>query len=111
MFKKVHSEIASGERRILKFGNKNKQIKELESNQYIKQTFVNNHATYALKYDEHKPIITLEIGQDLSLANMLIKDIESLEEQIFNDTKELEGINSIIKTIKICPLCGHKLEG
>jgi hypothetical protein len=27
MFKKVHSEIASGERRILKFGNKNKQIK------------------------------------------------------------------------------------
>ena len=81
--------------------DKNKQIKELESNQYIKQTFVNNHATYALKYDEHKPIITLEIGQDLSLANKekyeVVANIEkfTLNPTYKNSTSELKIISEV----------------
>lgn len=52
----------------------------------------------------------IKLGQDLSVAIQLKQEIASLDYQIINDTSTLEGIQSILKQIKICPLCGHKME-
>lgn len=52
----------------------------------------------------------IKLGQDLSVAIQLKQEIASLDYQIINDTSTLEGIQSTLKEIKICPLCGHKME-
>lgn len=85
----------------LKTVDKSKEIIELETKQYIKQTFVDNHAIYVLKYNKSKPILNLEIGQDLSLANKekyeVVTNIEkfTMKPSYKNNTDELKIISDI----------------
>lgn len=51
-----------------------------------------------------------KLGQDLSVAMQLSQEIASLTYQIVTDTSTLEGIQLKLKEIKVCPLCGHKME-
>ena len=52
----------------------------------------------------------IQIGQDFSVAQMIVQDINALRESMNTDTIARLEISNILDSIKVCPLCGKPME-
>lgn len=77
-------------------------------------------ATQSIKYKELCAVAfkkedfdvqgAIQIGQDFSVAQMLVQDINELSKSMNNDIAALQEISNILDSIKVCPLCGKPME-
>lgn len=77
-------------------------------------------ATQSIKYKELCAIdfkkeefdiqAATQFGQDFSVAQMLVQDINELSKSMNNDIVALQEISNILDSIKVCPLCGKPME-
>lgn len=77
-------------------------------------------ATQSIKYKELCAIdfkkeefdiqAATQFGQDFSVAQMLVQDINELSKSMNNDIAALQEISNILDSIKVCPLCGKPME-
>lgn len=80
-------------------------IKATRATEYI--TKVNAVMTDEEQVDLDK---VMKVSNAYSRAKIVIKDIEDINLSINEDTKQLDDIQKILDTIKICPYCNRPME-